>query len=147
MDFKVFIKSAALVTGFAGMIFAYQPNSMVGGTVPTWQDHKPAPGCKPYLKTTDGPELSFYHVGLAFGPGPGVTFTGTPITGPGKMVLNSDVKAYYLDKDLVIPAQCTISVAPGNWIYGGTYSKLDTMPRLLITLMLTAAPFSSWKAA
>jgi hypothetical protein len=108
------------------MIFAYQPQSPVGGTVPTWQDHKPAPGCKPFLKTTAGPELSYYHIGLAFAQGPGVTFSGTPITGPGKMTLNSDLKAYYLDKDLVIPPQCTLVVAPGNWIYGGTYSKLDT---------------------
>ena len=42
------------------------------------------------------------------------------------MTLDNNIQPYYLDKDLVVPPTCTLVVKPGNWIYGGAYSKLDT---------------------
>jgi len=87
------------------------------------------------------PKLSFYHVGLCFRSRSRVTFTGTPDHRPPANGVEQRCKGILLDKDLVIPAQCTISVAPVTGFTAAHIPKLDTNAATVNTSNAYAAPF------
>jgi hypothetical protein len=101
MNFKSLVKAAALTATFSGALFAQ-------GTVQTWVDHHPAQGCKPFGSTPPGVEIAYHHVSddIAFGD--------------SAVWDESDGLPIYLDKDIKVYG--TLTVKPGCWIYGGTYS-------------------------
>jgi len=106
MNCSNLIKGLAFAATLAGTVLAQ-------GTTPTWVDHIPAPGvkCANAIGSIPGQELSYHYV---YGVIPaGVTVTWDDATRP-----------FYISKDVLVYGQ--LNVLPGNWIYGGTWSLLDS---------------------